>query len=84
MFTLAGKFLHHILPGVVRPMRILWNQFIGFIFLVLAGFVALSTWRRTGTVSESPLMIVAGFGFAIFLAFFGISSLWRARRISRP
>ena len=37
MFTLAGKFLHHILPAVARPVRVLWNQFIGFMFLVIAG-----------------------------------------------
>ena len=83
MFTLAGKFLHHILPGIVRPIRILWNQFIGFIFLVLAGFVGLATWRRTATDSQSPLIMAAGFGFAVFLAAFGISSFWRARKISR-
>jgi hypothetical protein len=82
MFATAGKFLHHILPGIVRPVRILWNQLIGFIFLVLAAFVALSTWRRAAD-TEAPLMMVAGFGFAIFLAAFGISSLWRARKISR-
>ena len=83
MFALAGKFLHHILPGIVRPARILWNQFIGFIFLVLAGFVGLATWRRAAADSESPVMMVAGFGFAVFLASFGISSFWRARKISR-
>jgi hypothetical protein len=83
MFALAGKFLHHILPGIVRPVRILWNQFIGFIFLVLAGFVALSTWQRTASDSQALPMMVAGFGFAVFLAMFGISSLWRARKISR-
>jgi uncharacterized membrane protein len=83
MFTLAGKFLHHILPGVARPVRILWNQFIGFIFLVLAVFVGLATWRRAAADTESPLMMVAGLAFAVFLAAFGISSFWRARKISR-
>jgi len=83
MFTLAGKFLHHIVPGIARPVRILWNQFIGFIFLVLAAFVSLATWRRAASDTQSPILMVAGFGFALFLASFGISSLWRARRISR-
>ncbi|MGA2186056.1 MAG: hypothetical protein ABSH47_23825 [Bryobacteraceae bacterium] len=83
MFALAGKFLHHILPGIVRPVRVLWNQFIGFIFFVLAGFVALATWRRAASDSQTLPMLVAGFGFAVFLASFGIASLWRARKISR-
>ncbi|MGA3023209.1 MAG: hypothetical protein ABSF98_00430 [Bryobacteraceae bacterium] len=83
MFALAGKFLHHILPAIVRPIRILWNQLIGFIFLLLATFVALSTWRRAGSDSQSLPMMVAGFGFAVFLASFGVASFWRARKISR-
>lgn len=83
MFALAAKFLHHILPAVVRPIRILWNQFIGFIFLLLAVFVAMATWHRAGTDNQAILMMVAGFGFALFLAYFGISSFWRARKISR-
>jgi di/tricarboxylate transporter len=83
MFALAGKFLHHILPAVVRPIRILWNQLIGFIFLVLAAFVALSTWRRNASDTQTLIVMVAGFGFAAFLASFGIASLWRARKISR-
>ena len=41
MFKLAGKFLHHILPGVVRPLHVLWNQVIGFFFLA-AGLYLLA------------------------------------------
>jgi hypothetical protein len=83
MFALAGKFLHHILPAVIRPARILWNQFIGFVFLLLAALVAMSTWRRAASDGEAVLVMAAGFGFALFLACFGISSFWRARKISR-
>jgi len=83
MFALAGKFLHHILPAIVRPIRILWNQFIGFIFLVLAAFVGLASWQRRASDSPALLIMVAGFAFAVFLASFGIASLWRARKISR-
>jgi hypothetical protein len=83
MFALAGKFLHHILPAIVRPIRILWNQLIGFIFLVLAGFVALATWQRAAAGSQALLITAAGFGFAVFLASFGVASLWQARKISR-
>jgi hypothetical protein len=83
MFALAGKFLHHILPAIVRPMRVLWNELIGFIFLVLAAFIGMETWRRSTGGGPAPLVLVAGFGFAAFLACFGIASFWRARRISR-
>ena len=83
MFALAAKFLHHILPAIVRPIRILWNQFIGFIFLLLAAFVGMASWHRRTGDSQAVLVMVAGLGFAAFLAAFGIASLWRARKISR-
>ena len=83
MFTVAGKFVRHVLPGIVRPVRVLWNQLIGFIFLVLAAFVAMATWQRAARDDTAVLMAVTGFGFAAFLAFFGITSFWRARKISR-
>ena len=81
MFSTAGKFLHHVLPGVARPVRALWNQFIGFIFFVLATLMGFTTWRRTGT--DGLLLLVGGYAFTAFLAWFAITSFLRARRISR-
>ena len=83
MFTLAGRLVHHLLPAVIRPVRILWNQLIGFIFLVLATFVGMATWQRTASEGPALLTIVAGAGFSVFLAAYGIASFWRARKISR-
>jgi len=83
MFATTGKFVRHVLPGIVRPMRVLWNQLIGFLFLVLAGFMALATWRHLDDPDQNPLMMAAGFAFAAFLAFFGITSFLRARKVSR-
>jgi len=64
-------------------MRVLWNQLIGFVFLVLAVFVGLSTWRRMDDGGLTPLTMGLGFAFAAFLAFFGVSSFLRARKVSR-
>ena len=36
MFAKAKKFIGHVVPGVIRPIHILWNQVIGFFFIVLA------------------------------------------------
>jgi len=83
MFRLIGRFLRHVLPGIIRPMRVLWNQLIGFVFLVLAAFVGLSTWRRMDDGGLTPFTMALGFAFAAFLAFFGISSFLRARKVSR-
>ena len=83
---LASQFLKHVVPGVIKPVRVLWNEIIGFLFLVLAAFVALSSYRRaqgfTGDTGELVLLSVY-FLFAALLAFYGISSFMKARKISR-
>lgn len=79
----AGKFIHHVVPGVIRPLRVLWNEIIGFIFLVLAGFTIVSTVRRTAGDPNSFWLFVGGIAFGIVMACFGLSSFLRARKISR-
>jgi len=64
-------------------MRVLWNQLIGFVFLVMAAFVGLSTWRHMDDGGLTPLTMALGFAFAVFLAFFGVTSFLRARKVSR-
>ena len=36
MGELISKFLRHVVPGVVRPLHALWNEVIGFLFIVIA------------------------------------------------
>jgi choline-glycine betaine transporter len=83
MFSLAGKFLRHVLPGLVRPLHVLWNEIIGFIFLVLAAFILFSTVRRPHDNPGSFIMMLFGIGFGLMLVYFGLSSFRRARKISR-
>lgn len=83
---LVREFLRHVVPGVVRPARILWNEVIGFLFLVLAIFIGASTYRRASSFSGDAggvfIIIVSGL-FAVLLAGYGISSFLKARKISR-
>ena len=82
----AGKqFVKHVLPAVIKPLRVLWNEMIAFLFLVFGALVALSTWRNFtgGQASGSPIVLFAGGGFALLLIFYGVSSLRKARKISR-
>lgn len=83
---LAAQFFKHIVPGVIKPIRVLWNEIIGFLFLVLAAFVTLSSYRRArtyeGDVGEL-LLLIAYFLFAALLAYYGVSSFLKARKISR-
>ena len=83
---LAKEFYKHVIPGVMKPARILWNEIIGFLFVVLAVFVGFATYRRARTYSGDTgelLLLVAYFGFCGLLAYYGLSSFWRARKISR-
>jgi hypothetical protein len=73
-----SQFVTHVVPGVVRPLHILWNQLIGFIFVVLALLPIPSAIRH-----PSVVRVVLSFSFAALMAYFGITSFWRARKISR-
>jgi hypothetical protein len=83
----ARKFAQHVVPEVVRPARIIWNQAIGAVFFLLAVpaiFKAVQLYRGWDNEPNN------GFGLALSLVFiavmtgFGIASFRKARRISRP
>lgn len=83
----AQRFAQHVVPEVVRPARVIWNQAIGAIFLLFATLFlgnAVAYYRQMAT---DPNRTVA-FGFSLFLgilmAFFGIASFMKARKIGRP
>jgi hypothetical protein len=81
MFSTAKKFIGHVVPSVAKPIHILWNQVIGFLFIVLAILPTnyiIRDWK-TGTVPRLALEIA----FAAMMAWFGISSFLKARKISK-
>jgi hypothetical protein len=82
----TGKqFLKHVMPAIVKPMRVLWNEVIGFIFLVLGVVMGFSTYRNFRDVEQhgSPIPLIGGSLFALLMIYFGVTSFLRARRISR-
>lgn len=82
----AGRqFLKHVVPAIIKPLRVLWNEMIAFLFLVFGVLVAASTWRNFtgGQASGSPIVLFAGGGFSLLLIFYGVTSLLKARKISR-
>ncbi len=86
MGRLIHKFLGHVLPGVMRPMRVLWNEVIGFLFIVLAIWAvpsAIRNVRQFDGDAGSFFRVVLSFSFAGIMAYFGITSFLRARKISR-
>ena len=48
------KFLGHVMPGIIRPLRVLWNEIIGFIFLVLAIWAIPSAVRNMRDKGYAP------------------------------
>lgn len=81
-----GLFVEHVVPGVVRPMRVLWNEIIGFIFIVLAIpmlFGIVRAMRDTDSSSSSPGRVILAVIFVCILLYFGITSFLKARKINR-
>ncbi|HTW66403.1 MAG TPA: hypothetical protein VME17_17390 [Bryobacteraceae bacterium] len=81
MFSTAKKFVHHVMPGVIRPIHILWNQVIGFFFFVLAILPAQYIVRAWRDGSDFRLAVYGT--FSLVMAIFGIDSFRRARKISK-
>ncbi len=81
-----GRFVGHVMPGVIRPLHALWNQLIGFIFLLLAVGATPSAVRNVRQFQgdfESSMRAGLVFVFMALMLYFGITSLLRARRITR-
>ena len=86
MGRLIQRFLAHVLPGIIRPLHALWNQIIGFLFLVLAAMPIPSlvkAIRSYRTDPESAVRIVFLAIFALIMLYFGVTSMWKAHKISR-
>lgn len=83
---LTNKFLHHVVPGVIKPLRILWNEMIGFLFIVL-GLLALPSivrgMREFDGSGDAFFRVGLAVIFLLVMSYFGVSSFWRARKISR-
>jgi hypothetical protein len=80
------KLLGTVVPGILKPLRVLWNEIIGFMFLSIAVIFGFSTWRRlkefTGDLGGLFLLALS-VGFVLMLAGFGLFSFLRARKINR-
>jgi hypothetical protein len=75
----AKRFAQHVVPEVVRPARIIWNQAIGAIFLLFAvyfiGYASVHT--------QTPAALIGGAFMGLIMGFFAMVSFRKARRISR-
>jgi hypothetical protein len=85
-WNLVRKFFQHVIPAIIRPLRILWNELIGLVFLVFAVAAvpqAIRGIRDYNGDAGSLIRLVITIVFGLVMAVFGIQSFLRARRISR-
>ena len=82
----AKRFATHVVPEVVRPARVIWNQAIGALFFVLAipALVkAVQLYRDLKTdPSKSSFGLLLAAIFVTVMVIFGIASFVKARRIA--
>ena len=82
----ARNFANHVVPHVVRPAQIIWNQAIGAVFLILAIpalFKGVQLYRDIDTNPKNAFGLVLSLIFVSVMVYFGITSLLKARRIAR-
>jgi hypothetical protein len=79
-------FTRHVFPATIKPARTLWNEVIGFVFLLFAGAFGISAIQAginfKGETGDLIKLIFAGIVTAV-MAHYAISSFRKARRISR-
>ncbi len=79
-------FARHVLPAAIRPARTLWNEVIGFLFVVFAfgagSYCVRAALDFRGDPASLIRMFLSGIFFVVML-YYGVTSFRKARRISR-
>ncbi len=74
------------MPGVIRPLHILWNELIGFFFAVFALAILASfakgVYDFKGDQSSLFRLILMGVAFLVMAAY-GLQSYFKARKIGK-
>jgi hypothetical protein len=76
----AKRFAQHVVPEVVRPAQIIWNQAIGAVFLL---FAVSFLWYAIAHHKQNPAGMIFGIFLSAVMGFFSFSSFLKARHIAR-
>ena len=86
MMGLNRTFLASVLPGIMKPLRVLWNEIIAFFFFVMAVIAVPATYRAVrdfnGEIEVLGRIFLTG-TFALVMGGYGIYSFFRARKIGK-
>jgi hypothetical protein len=80
------RFLQYVLPAVLRPIRVLFNQMVGLIFMLFAIAAlprGIQIAREFNGDPESFFRLILTVLFIAIMAGFGIYSFWRAHKIPK-
>lgn len=86
MLTKVRQFFGFVVPGILKPLRVLWNEVIGFVFLsigIIFGFQGFRRYRQATEEGEAIFVLILTGLFALMMLWFGVTSFLRARKISR-
>lgn len=79
----AKKFARHVVPEVIRPARIIWNQAVGAVFILFSmlffGY-AVKYLRAMHTAAANPVALAFSAFLGGVMLFFGWSSFRSAKR----
>jgi hypothetical protein len=86
MFAKVKQFYGHVVPGVIRPLRVLWHEVLGLIFMIFGLVFGYRTYLfyEESEKGLGELGITAGMAlFSAMFIWFGLTSFLRAKKISR-
>ncbi|GAB4367381.1 MAG: hypothetical protein OHK0021_10750 [Bryobacter sp.] len=80
------RFFQTVLPGIIKPLHVLWNELISFFFGVFALVLGLSLARDVyaykGDGEGLFRLILLGIAFVV-MSTYAIQSYLKARRIGK-
>ncbi len=83
---LFRTFAATVVPGVLKPLRVLWNEIIAFFFFVMAVIAVPATYRAirdfNGELDVLGRILLTG-SFSLVMGGYGLYSILRARKIDK-
>ena len=82
----VGRFVGHVVPGVIKPLHVLWNEVIGFFFIIFAILpirALVRDWSQFTEKGDNFGKLAAEVSWVVIMGYFALSSFLKARKISR-